>query len=99
MDNARLHGHDLLTPPEVLDYLRITGRTLYRLIHAGPVPAVRVGRQWRVRRADLDDWLQRQAAGASLGPAPASGTHTGDGTHQLCVRPVTVGGLKPGVRR
>lgn len=72
--------HDLLTPPEVLDYLRITTRTLYRLIKSGSVPAVRVGHQWRVRRTDLEEWLRRSAAGAGI-PEPAYRTHGWKGTH------------------
>jgi len=45
---------------EVLGYLRVTSRTIYRLIKAGDLPAVRVGRQWRFRQSDLDAWLNRQ---------------------------------------
>ena len=51
-----------LTTGEVLGYLRITPRTIYRLIRSGELPAVRIGRQWRVRRTDLDAWLDRQKA-------------------------------------
>jgi excisionase family DNA binding protein len=49
-----------LTMDEVLGYLRVTSRTIYRLIKAGELPAVRVGRQWRFRQRDLDAWLSRQ---------------------------------------
>ena len=50
-----------LTTDEVLVYLKVTPRTIYRLIRTGELPALRVGRQWRFRRADLDAWLARQA--------------------------------------
>ena len=46
-----------LTTEEVLSYLQINLRTIYRLLKARQIPAVRVGRQWRFRRADLDAWL------------------------------------------
>lgn len=49
-----------LTTEEVLEYLQINLRTVYRLIKAGRIPAVRVGRQWRFRKADIDLWLQGQ---------------------------------------
>ncbi|HSL24366.1 MAG TPA: helix-turn-helix domain-containing protein [Vicinamibacterales bacterium] len=53
-----------LKTDEVLDSLKVTPRTLYRLIRAGELPAVRVGRQWRFRRADLEHWLAaREATG------------------------------------
>lgn len=49
-----------LTTEEVLEYLQVNLRTIYRLIKAGKIPAVRVGRQWRFRKADLDVWLDGQ---------------------------------------
>jgi len=48
-----------LTTEEVIDFLRVNPRTVYRLIQAGDLPAVRVGRQWRFRRTDLETWLNR----------------------------------------
>jgi excisionase family DNA binding protein len=47
-----------LTTDELLDYLHINLRTIYRLIKAGKIPAVRVGRQWRFRKRDIDAWLK-----------------------------------------
>jgi len=48
------------TTEEVLEYLSVNLRTVYRLIKAGSIPAVRVGRQWRFRKRDLDTWLESQ---------------------------------------
>lgn len=49
-----------LTTEEVLEYLQVNLRTVYRLIKAGKLPAVRVGRQWRFRKRDIDAWLENQ---------------------------------------
>ena len=49
-----------LTTEEVLRYLQVNLRTVYRLIKAGKIPAVRVGRQWRFRKRDIDGWLENQ---------------------------------------
>ncbi len=49
-----------LTTEEVLEYLQVNLRTIYRLIKAGKIPAVRVGRQWRFRKRDIDAWLDSQ---------------------------------------
>jgi excisionase family DNA binding protein len=73
-----------LTTAEVLEALRVTRRTLYRLVHAGQIPAVRIGRQWRFRREDLEVWLGgRRAArptsvpsGSISAPAAASPPRT-----------------------
>jgi DNA-binding NtrC family response regulator len=49
---------------------------VYRLIKAGKIPAVRVGRQWRFRKRDIDAWLDSQRSRSSdvlpAVPAPAS---------------------------
>ena len=57
-----IDGRDegFLTTEEVLDYLQVNLRTVYRLIKAGKIPAVRVGRQWRFRKHDIDAWLESQ---------------------------------------
>jgi excisionase family DNA binding protein len=61
-----------LTTEEVLEYLQVNLRTVYRLIKAGKIPAVRVGRQWRFRKRDIDAWLESQRPrGGSRAAAPA----------------------------
>ena len=59
-NNATADKQAFLTTEEVLAYLKITPRTIYRLIRSGELPAVRIGRQWRFRRTDLDEWVERQ---------------------------------------
>ena len=63
-----------LTTEEVLEYLQVNLRTVYRLIKAGKIPAVRVGRQWRFRKRDIDAWLdsQRPRGGSRQTPAAAA---------------------------
>jgi excisionase family DNA binding protein len=59
-DNPGSQLETFLTTEEVLSYLNVTPRTIYRLIRSGELPALRIGRQWRFRRDDLDAWLERQ---------------------------------------
>jgi len=61
-----------LTTEEVLEYLQVNLRTVYRLIKAGRIPAVRVGRQWRFRKADLDAWLDGQRRGGRVSVTAAA---------------------------
>jgi excisionase family DNA binding protein len=63
-----------LTTEEVLEYLQVNLRTVYRLIKAGKIPAVRVGRQWRFRKRDIDAWLDSQRPAGKAGAPPAAGT-------------------------
>jgi len=61
-----------LTTEEVLEYLQVNLRTVYRLIKAGKIPAVRVGRQWRFRKRDIDAWLDSQRLRGGSRPSPAA---------------------------
>jgi len=69
-----------LTTEEVLEYLQVNLRTVYRLIKAGKIPAVRVGRQWRFRKRDIDAWLDSQRPRGGSRPAPAAPVRPATGT-------------------
>src|SRR5215210_3364039 len=75
-----------LTTEDVLEYLQVNLRTVYRLIKAGKIPAVRVGRQWRFRKRDIDGWLdsQRPRSGARIAP-PAPEPRPGTGRPRVLV--------------
>lgn len=49
---------DLMNVEEVAKYLRVTPKTIYRLLKAEGIPAMKVSRQWRFDRSDIDDWLR-----------------------------------------
>jgi excisionase family DNA binding protein len=73
-----------LTTEEVLAYLQVNLRTVYRLIKDKKMPAVRVGRQWRFRKRDIEAWLNSQRPEpASALPAPA--VDRGEGRRVLVV--------------
>ena len=60
-----------MTAEEVLSYLQVNLRTVYRLIKAGKIPAIRVGRQWRFKKRDIDAWLETQRANPTAADTPA----------------------------
>lgn len=47
-----------LTVAEVATALRVSKMTVYRLVHSGDLPAVRVGRSFRVPEKAVQDYLQ-----------------------------------------
>jgi PTS system nitrogen regulatory IIA component len=48
----------LMDIKEVANYLRVKDSTVYTWAQEGKLPAFRLGRLWRFRRADLDAWLE-----------------------------------------
>ncbi len=54
---------ELMTVGELADYLRVTKKTIYRLLEQDNIPATKVGQQWRFDRALIDQWLQHSSVG------------------------------------
>jgi len=54
----------LMTVEDVAGYLRVTEKTIYRLLRQGKIPATKIGRQWRFNKTLVDKWLKRNAVGA-----------------------------------
>lgn len=52
---------ELMTLEEVASYLRVTNRTIYRLLKGGSIPATKVGQQWRFDKASIDEWLGQKS--------------------------------------
>ncbi|MGH2636100.1 MAG: helix-turn-helix domain-containing protein [Actinomycetota bacterium] len=62
---GRQAGDRLLTVAEVAATMRVSNMTVYRLIKSGELPAIRVGKNYRIRESDMDRYLeQRQVEGA-----------------------------------
>ncbi len=47
-----------LTVAEVAARMRVSKMTVYRLVHSGELPAVRVGRSYRVPERAIHDYLE-----------------------------------------
>ncbi len=50
-----------MTLEEVATYLRVTKKTIYRLLERRNIPATKVGRQWRFGKAAIDGWLRQSS--------------------------------------
>jgi excisionase family DNA binding protein len=48
-----------LTIAEVAAMMRVSKMTVYRLVHNEELPALRVGRSFRVREEDVDEYLRK----------------------------------------
>ncbi|MGH2435590.1 MAG: helix-turn-helix domain-containing protein [bacterium] len=51
---------DLMTVEQVAAYLQLNKLTVYRYIREGRIPAARLGKGYRVRKADVDAFLDSQ---------------------------------------
>jgi excisionase family DNA binding protein len=53
----------LLTVKHLAEYLSVNERTVLKLVSEGTLPGVKVGNQWRFRKAMIDAWLDDQMLG------------------------------------
>jgi excisionase family DNA binding protein len=51
----------LYTAAEVADILRMNQQVIQRKLQAGEIPGYRIGREWRVERAQLMTWLEQHS--------------------------------------
>jgi excisionase family DNA binding protein len=56
--NGDISEVKFLTVAEVAAVMRVSKMTVYRLVHSGDLPAVRVGRSFRVSEKDVNDYLK-----------------------------------------
>jgi excisionase family DNA binding protein len=54
-------GDPLLTVGEVATLMRVSNMTVYRMIKAGQLGAIRVGKNYRIRRSDVERYLTDRA--------------------------------------
>lgn len=52
-----------MTVRQVASYLNVNERTILKLVAEGALPGVKIGNQWRFRKAMLDTWLDDQMLG------------------------------------
>ena len=57
-------GDRLLTVGEVAGTMRVSNMTVYRLIKAGQIGAIRVGKNYRIRASEVDRYLRERVVGA-----------------------------------
>ena len=49
--------YEILTPEDVMDYLYIGRNAVYKLLNSGELKAFRVGRNWKIPKKALDEYI------------------------------------------
>ncbi len=53
---------EYFTLKEIAERLKVSERTVWRWVHSGALPAIKLGQQWRIRDDDLDEFLEARRA-------------------------------------
>lgn len=77
---------DLLTTHDLQTVLHVDRTTIYRMVESGQLPAIRVGKQWRFVRGEIERWLEN---------AKLTGRPAGDTAKATPALASSLGGLEP----
>ncbi len=56
---------EMMTLSEIAKYLKISGKTVLRMVKRNELPGVKVSSQWRFQRTVIDNWLTAKVQSAS----------------------------------
>src|SRR5438552_109721 len=62
MTEDNMNFEALLDPGEAAQLLKVNRATLLRMARAGQLPAIKVGKLWRFRKSQLDEWLRSKVS-------------------------------------
>lgn len=54
----RWNMEEYLTPEEVAEILKVSNKAILDWLRSGNIPGTKVGRLWRIPKADLETWLE-----------------------------------------
>ncbi|HAQ55821.1 MAG TPA: hypothetical protein DCR44_00180 [Acholeplasmatales bacterium] len=61
-EGCRIENFKLYTIDEITVVLKVTQRTVYNYINSGGLKAVKIGKYWRVKHADLQSFIDNGTA-------------------------------------
>jgi excisionase family DNA binding protein len=53
--------NDILTVEEVAELLKVSTKTIIRFINKKSLKASKLGRSWRIRKSDINDFLEKNS--------------------------------------
>jgi excisionase family DNA binding protein len=55
-----------LSVADICEYMGVSTFVVTRVLRTGELPAVKMGREWRISRSDFEDWLNAQRLASRL---------------------------------
>lgn len=52
---------EILKIKELSGYLKIPSSTIYKLIQEGKLPAIKLGKHWRIKKKDIESLFEKQS--------------------------------------
>lgn len=55
-----------LSVADICRYMGVSAFVVTRMLRGGELPAVKMGREWRIARSDFEDWLNAERLRSGL---------------------------------
>ncbi len=53
--------NQIMTIKQVAKYLKISPRTVYKLVKEGAIPSFKIMNMWRFEQSKIDQWIQKKS--------------------------------------
>jgi excisionase family DNA binding protein len=63
-----------LSVTDICDYMDVSAFVVTSQLRTGSLPAVKFGREWRVARADFENWINEQRLQGARHDEPTAGS-------------------------
>lgn len=57
---------EIMTISQVAEYLQLSEVTTYKLVQEGKLPGFKIGRHWRVKKEDLNEYIEMLKKGQRI---------------------------------
>ncbi|MBU3188498.1 helix-turn-helix domain-containing protein [Clostridium bowmanii] len=64
--SGNIKADEIMTVSEVATYFKISEVTCYKLVQSGKIPAFKIGRNWRVKKSNLNELLEKLQQGERI---------------------------------
>ncbi len=58
-----MQNHEIMTIKQVAEYLKVSPRTIYKLVKDGTIPTFKIMNMWRFERSKIDQWINEKSEG------------------------------------
>ncbi|HHT9146950.1 MAG TPA: helix-turn-helix domain-containing protein [Candidatus Wunengus sp. YC61] len=52
--------NEIMTIKQVAEYLKVSPRSIYKLVKDGAIPTFRIMNMWRFERSKIDQWINKK---------------------------------------
>jgi len=67
--------NEIMTIKQVAEYLKVSPRSIYKLVKDGAIPTFRIMNMWRFERCKIDQWINEKNGINNFGTVQLTAEH------------------------